>query len=446
MIPRPIHVRTPDGVNICYQMFGTGPRRLVYVPRTAHAIGYMWQIPAYARFLARLGEEVEVMAIDVRGGGFADRIVPGDRALSLEARIVDILAAMDHAGWAAASFLGVEDGGSLSALLAALHPERVERLVLYGAYARGTRTDDYQVGATLEEVNEFIDSVRAQDFSWDYWLTQMAGLAPSHLDDEDFARRLALLYFGSASSVEVWEVQRDVDIRTALRSVAAPTLVIDRADNLLQDVAVGDALASFIPDARRVTVPGVDFEMFAGDPEPILREVLAFLAGHQPRPPSTRVLTTVVFTDIVDSTRWVRELGDSLWRRRVAQHHEVVRGIVAEFDGREVDTAGDGFFMTFDGPARAAQAALEIVAAVPRETGLSVRAGVHTGEVELDGADVRGVAVHIGSRICAQAGAGEVLASGIVKDLTAGSDLAFTDDGEHALKGFDAPVRLFRVT
>ena len=445
MIPRSVHVITPDGVGIYYQTFGTGPTRLVYLTRLGQSIGYIWEIPLYARFLARLGAVAEVMVLDVRGTGFADRILPDDRSLALEARVTDVLAAMDDAGWSSANVLGVEDGGSLAAVLAALHPDRVDGLLLYGTSARGSWAEDYPFGWPRDEWDSFIEDVMKARHTWEWALAQMELLAPSHMDDEELLRRMVTLYLMGGSTVSLWEIQRDLDIRGVLGAIQAPTLVIDRRDNNVETIAEGDYLAERIPGARRVVVDGRDFEVFAGDQDALLEQLIGFIGGGQKHVASTRVLTTVLFTDIVDSTRLVRELGDVAWSRRVATHHDTVRRVLADYGGREVDTAGDGFFATFDGPARAAQAALRIGDAVRLEAGLDVRAGVHTGEVELLDGQVRGVAVHVGARVCALAGPRQVLATGIVRDLTAGSGLTFSDKGEHELKGFDDPVRLFEV-
>jgi class 3 adenylate cyclase len=445
MIPRPVHVITPDGVGIYYETFGTGPTRLVYLTRLGQSIGYIWEIPLYARFLSRLGAVAEVMVLDVRGIGFADRILPEDRSLALEARVTDVVAAMDDAGWSSAFVLGVEDGGSLGALLAATHPDRVDGLMLYGTTARSTTSEDYPYGWPREAWDTFIEDVMKARHTWEWALTQMEVLAPSHLGDEELARRMVTLYLMGGSTVALWEIQRDIDIRGVLGSIQAPTLVIDRRDSEVATVEEGDYLAERIPGARRVVIEGRDFEVFAGDQDALLQQFIEFMGGGQKHEPSSRVLTTVLFTDIVDSTRQVLELGDVAWARRVAEHHEAVRQVLTDFGGREVDTAGDGFFATFDGPARAAQAALRIAAAVHQATGLDVRAGVHTGEVELMDGQVRGVAVHVGARVCALARPRQVLATGIVRDLTAGSGLAFDDQGLHELKGFDEPVRLFEV-
>ncbi len=443
MLPRLQGLWTDDGIQIAFSVFGSGPRKLVYVPRAAQTIGYMWEIPRYARFLERLGSTCEVMTLDVRGGGLSARDIPDDRALALEARAGDVRAVMDHLGWGSASFFGVEDGAATALMLAAVNPELVERLVLFGAYAKGLWAEDSPYAWNMDEWDDFLSVFDDPIWNWEVWVGQAAALIPSHLDDEELVRRTLYLYSAGAPRRAIWEVQRDQDIRALLPSIEAPTLVIDRVDNLIHEPGAGDYLAEHLPRGERLLLPGADFEVYAGDSETLADEILRFVTEGAAQVPSTRVLASVLVTDVVSSTEWVQRQGDDSWRRTLAAHDQLVRRVVEEHGGREIDNAGDGFLVVFDGPARAAYAGLRICDLVHRETGLELRAGVHVGEVELEGDRIRGLTVHVGARIGALAAPREVLVSSLVKDLTPGSSLQFVDRGEHVLKGVDTPIRLY---
>ena len=445
MIPRTEYALAEDGVHVAYQVFGDGALDLVFINRMAATIGNMWEIPDFARFLRRLGTMARVIALDSRGVGLSDRRLPPRVTLALEQRMMDIRAVMDAARSPRACLFGVEDGGSLSALFAATYPERTDRLILYGAFARGLVAADYPWGLPEEQWDDYIAKVGENLGRWDWVVGQVLLVAPSKRDDEEFIRRLVNLYrlgAGFETIGAVFELQRHLDIRPVLPSIQAPTLVLYRADNRIEDPEQGRYMADSIPGARFVNLPGADFEACVGDQDALLDDVQEFLIGTRPAPVTDRVLTTVMFTDIVESTRRASELGDARWRDLQRAHHQRVRGCLREYRGREIDTAGDGFLATFDGPARAVRCAAAIMRALS-DLGISIRAGVHTGEVEVAGDRISGIAVHVGARIVALAAPAEILVSTTVKDLVPGSGLRFEGRGTHALKGVPGQYALF---
>jgi len=445
MIPRTEYALAEDGVHVAYQVFGDGALDLVFVNRMAATIGYMWEIPDFARFLRRLGTMARVIALDSRGVGLSDRRLPSGTTLALEQRMTDIRAVMGAARSQRASLFGTEDSGCLCALFAATYPERTDRLILHGSSARGLVAPDYPWAWSEEQWENYIAEAGENYGRWDWNVAQALWMAPSKRDDEDAIRRLINLIrlgMGFETIRQVWELQRDIDIRAVLPSIQAPTLVLYRADNKVEDPENGRYLADHIPDARFVNLPGADFEPFAGDQDALLDEVQEFLTGTRPAPVTDRVLTTVMFTDIVRSTQRAIELGDARWRDLQRAHHQRVRGCLNQHRGREIDTAGDGFLATFDGPARAVRCAAAIMQAMS-ELGISIRAGVHTGEVEVAGDGISGIAVHVGARIAALAAPAEILVSTTVKDLVPGSGLRFEERGTHALKGVPGQYALF---
>jgi len=445
MIPRTEYVRVEDGVHVAYQVFGEGGLDLVFVNRMAATIGYMWEIPDFARFLRRLGTMARVIALDSRGVGLSDRHLSAGTTLALEQRMMDIRAVMGAARSQRAALFGTEDSGSLCALFAATYPDRTDRLILYASSARGLVAPDFPWGWSEEQWESYIADCEENFGRWDWFVEQALWVAPSKRDDEDFIRRLINLYrlgMGFETIREVFEIQRYIDIRAVLPSIQAPTLVLYRADNVIDDPENGRYLAGRIPDATFVNLPGADFEAFAGDQDALLDEVQEFLTGTRPAPVTDRVLTTVMFTDIVESTKRAVELGDASWRDLQRAHHQRVRTCLREYRGREIDTAGDGFLAMFDGPARAVECAAAIMRALS-DMGLSIRAGAHTGEVELTSGGISGIAVHAGARIAALAGPSEILVSATVKDLVPGSGLRFEERGTHALKGLPGQYALF---
>jgi class 3 adenylate cyclase len=437
---------TGDGVHIAYQTFGDGPIDLVFVNRFVATIGFMWELPPFVRFLERLGRIARVTALDVRGAGLSDRRLPHS-TLAPEARVEDIRAVMDAVGWERATLFACEDAGAPCALFAATYPERTDRLVLYSPYARGTRSDDYPWSYTDEDWATFLDEIEAGWFDPEFLYDQARSLARSHSDDLSFIRRLTTMYqlgAGAETSTEVFRIQRDIDFRAILFSIQAPTLILYREDNGLEDPEQGRYIADRIPDATFVSLPGIDFEVFAGDTDALLDEVEEFLTGTRASHDADRVLATIVFTDIVGSTERAASIGDARWTQILADHDARARTEIERHGGRYVHTTGDGLLATFGSPGRAVRCANAIVHAV-RPLGIEVRVGCHTGEVERVGDDVQGLSVHIGARVAALAGPSEVFVSSTVKDITAGSGLTFEDAGEHELKGVPDRWRLYRV-
>lgn len=435
--PETRYVTTPDGAHIAYQVFGNGPFDLVYVPGFASNVEYMWRVEPFARGLRRLGSFARVVVFDRRGTGLSDRIDESNLP-TLEARMDDIRAVMDAAAVERAALFGSEDGAHLCAVFAAAHPSRVFACVFHGTGARGQSAPDYPWAWSSEQWDEYLDAVDRQ------WGTQAmadrlaATCYPSHAADAGFRRELAsfLRFSASPGAARVFEsLLRDVDIRDVLPTIQVPVLVAHRVDDAVESIECARHLAANIPGARLLELPGADHYPFSGSQNELFDPVERFLAAaHGAEVDFDRVLATVLFTDVVASTQAVARMGDRKWRELISTHHQRVRSLLARFRGREVDVAGDGFFAVFDGPARAVHCGLAICDDA-NALGFDVRVGVHTGEVELDGSAVRGLAVHIGARIAAGAAPGDVLVTSTVKDLVAGSGLVFADRGRRSLKG-----------
>jgi class 3 adenylate cyclase len=449
VIPDTRFAWTKDGLRIAYQAFGDGPP-LVFVHRFVATIGYMWDIPPFAHFLERLRTIAQVIALDPRGTGLSDRVLP-PRALALETRMLDLLAVLEAEGLAHASFLGADDGGSLCALFAATHPSRVDHLILHSSYACGEIKDDYPWGWPAKDWDKLIaETSKGWSSDADWMQGQARQIAPSHVDDTDVLRRIGNMYHlgaGAQIAAEAFEIQRDLDIRSVLPSIQSPTLVVhpEHADQEVYGVPEqADYLAEAIPGARLVRVPGADFEIYGGNHEGVVDEIEEFLTGTRRAPDTDRVLATVLFTDIVDSTRKAASASDAHWKELLASHHERAKGQIERHRGTYVHTTGDGLLATFDGPARAVRCAQAIAEAV-RPLGLEIRAGCHTGEIEVVESDIVGIAVHVGARVAALAGASEVWVSSTVKDLVAGSGLVFEDRGMHTLKGIPDEWHLYAV-
>jgi len=427
-------------VNIAYQVVGNGPFDLVFVPGWVSHLDHYWDEPHIARFYSRLAAFSRLIRFDKRGTGLSDR---GVSMPTLEQRMDDVRAVMDAVGSQRAAIMGISEGGAMSILFAATYPERTTALVLYGSYARSAWAPDYTFARTTEEFEARIAGFRE---GWGSGRTA-AVFAPSHAGDEAFREWAAANERTSASPGAMEALQRmnfDIDARHLLGAIRVPTLVLHRTGDRAVNVAHGRYLAAHIPGAKYVELAGDDHAWAAGDADALLDEIEEFLTGQRQAPDPDRVLATVLFTDIVDSTRKAVELGDRRWKEVLEAHHATVRRELARFRGREIDTAGDGFLASFDGPARAVNAAVAIAEKVAT-VGLTVRAGVHTGECEVMGSKLSGVAVHIGARVAALAAPGEIVVSSTVKDLVAGSGLRFDDRGVHVLKGVPGEWRLFAV-
>lgn len=442
MDPKTEYARSGD-VHIAYQVVGQGPLDLVYVPGWVSHVELAWEEPTLARFLRRLGSFSRLIVFDKRGTGLSDR-VPDDKLPTLEERMDDLRAVMDAAGSERAAVFGVSEGGNLCALFAATYPERTTALVMFGTFAKRIWSPDYPWAPTPEKRQQEYELVERE---WGN-LMDLAHYVPSKIGDEAFARRLATYMRRAASpgaAVALLRMNTQIDIRLVLPTIRVPTLVVHRTGDRDVNVEEGRWLAARIPGTRFVELVGDDHLPWVGDQDAILDEIQEFLTGIRRSPELDRALATVLITDIVGSTELAARLGDRAWQDLLEKHHALVRRELDRFRGREVDTAGDGFFATFDGPARASRCACNIRDAV-RQLGIEVRAGLHTGEVELTGEKIGGIAVHIGARVAATARASEVLVSNTVKDLVAGSGIRFTDRGIHALKGIPGEWHLFAAT
>jgi class 3 adenylate cyclase len=438
----PIAYARSGDVHIAYQVLDDGARRpdLIFVPGFVSHIECAAEEPSLARFLRRLSSFARVTVFDKRGTGLSDRT---GRLPSLEERMDDIRAVMDAAGVEQAALFGISEGGPLTLLFAATYPRRVRALILYGTYPRVLRAPDYPWGVEPRLVHELAEGLEAG------WGTGVAlgAFAPSRAEDAGFRQWWARFQRLSASPADaraLIESAAEIDVRHVMPAVTAPALVVHRTGDRMFSVDGGRYLAEHLPNGRFVEHPGSDHLFWTERQDELLDGVEEFLTGARAAADPDRVLATILFTDIVGSTERAAELGDAAWRRVLDGHDGLVRGELARYLGREIKNTGDGFFASFDGPLRAIRCAQAITAQAP-SLGIEVRAGLHTGECELRGADLGGLAVHVAARVAAKAEAGEVLVSRTVTDLLAGSEVPFDDRGEHELKGVPGSWRLFAV-
>jgi len=430
--------------HLAYQVVGDGPLDVVLVESWVHNVETFWEVPELARQRRRLAAMGRLILFDRRGTGLSDPVGLDDLP-DLETQVADVLAVMDAAGSTQAAIVGVADGGALAILLAASFPERCRALVLFNAAARFAVDDDYPWGAPETDLREM---VRQQSESWaEADAAYMARLAPSRADDARFMEQLARYARGAVSPGAVahyYGQSLETDVRALLPLVQAPTLVVQRRDTEIARHELGEYLAQHIPDARWVPLDGADHLWFTGNADELVDEIEEFLTGTRARRDPDRRLAAVLFTDIVGSTARAAELGDTRWRALLDAHDAIVRQELARFGGTEIGTTGDGFLATFDGPGaaiRGARAMGDALAGI----GLAIRAGVHVGEVEVRGEQIGGLAVHIGARVAAVGGPGEIVVSGTVTDLMAGSGIEFVDRGTHTLKGVPGTWRLSTV-
>jgi class 3 adenylate cyclase/pimeloyl-ACP methyl ester carboxylesterase len=444
-VPRTRYATTREGVCVAYQVFGDGPYDLVYSPGWVTNIEVLWEWPGVARVFSRLASRCRVVLYDKQGTGLSDRVAS---LPSLEARMDDVTAVMDATGMTRAALLGPTQGAALSALFAATYPERVSAFIPYGGFARTTWAPDWPFGARDDEPSDWEHHLTLDEWGTPEWAYRFCvdwgGEALRH--DRAFLSWLAKMMRFSATptAAAAFNVAfDDTDVRDVLSSVAAPSLLLYRANQNEQEEV--EATAALLPLARVVELPADHWSPYLGDPEPMVRAIEDFLDGiHDQERDLDRMLATVLFTDIGNSTAMTAELGDRTWAELLERHHATVRALLTRFRGTEIDTAGDGFFASFDGPARAVRCAQAIVEATGR-LGLAVRAGVHTGEVQVVDGKFGGIGVNIGARVGAAAAPSEILVSQTVKDLIAGSGLALEDAGEHELKGVPDRWRLYRV-
>lgn len=441
MRPETRYARSGD-VGIAYQVVGEGDMDLVLAfPFVSH-IDLLWENPLQSRFVRRLASFARVILFDRRGVGLSD---PVEGAPTLEQRMDDVRAVMDAAGSERAALLGMSEGSTMCMLFAATYPERTSALVLWGGMARSTAAEDYPWAPEREAVEEAQEELVAP--MWGQGAT-IEIFSPSLADDPRAREFQARFERQAASPMRVWELFQmflDTDVREALPLIQAPTLVVHRHGDRAVNVRAARWLAERIEGSRYVELEGEDHFPWVGDSNAVLEAIEEFLTGVRPGPTPERALATVLFTDIVDSTRLATEMGDRRWRELLEEHQELVRERLERFGGREVKTTGDGFLATFDGPSRAVECARAIVADMP-SLGIEVRAGLHTGEVELMGEDIGGIAVHVAARISALAGPGAVLVSRTVRDLAAGSGIETESCGRHALKGVPDEWEVYSVT
>jgi pimeloyl-ACP methyl ester carboxylesterase len=437
MIPETRYAKHGD-INIAYQVTGSGPADLVYVPGWVSHVEHAWEEPSLAPFLERLRSFSRLILLDRRGTGLSD---PVERLPTLEERMDDVLAVMDAAGSNRAYLLGISEGGPMCILFGATYPDRTAGLILCNTFAYNVRAPDYPWGVRPEDWEELQKMVES---GWGTGVTPLL-FAPSRAADEAFVSSWARFERRAVSPGgmrKILAMAQDTDVRHVLPSVHVPTLVLHRAGDRPCRIEGGRYLAEHIPGARLVELQGADHFPWVGDADPILREIERFVSGSERTVEPDRVLATVLFTDIVDSTRQLAERGDRSWSEFLVSFYALLRRELERFRGREIDTTGDGLLAAFDGPARAIRCACRIRDEVTR-LGVSVRCGVHTGECEVLGKKMGGIAVHLGARVCSAAAPNEVLVSSTVKDLVAGSGLRFTDRGEHELKGVPGEWRLY---
>ena len=439
MVPQTRYAKSGN-VSIAYQVIGDGPIDLVLVPGWVSNIDVFWEEPRLARLLTRLASFSRLILFDKRGTGLSDRV---SDMPSLEVRMDDVRAVMDAVGSQRATLFGYSEGGAMCVLFAATYPDRASALIMGGSFARRTSAPDYPWGPTAEQQLAFIDQMEGD---WG----GSAGLearSPSLVHDERYRHWWARWLRSSASPAAAATLMRmnmEIDVRHVLPAVRVPALVLHSINDRLIDIGASRYMAARIPGAKLVELRGIDHIPWGCDSDLIVDEIEEFLTGARPGAEPDRVLATVLFTDIVGATERASRVGDRNWHDLLDSHHALVRRELENFRGREIDTAGDGFLATFDGPARAVRCACAISKAV-RALGLEIRAGLHTGECELMGDKLGGIAVHTGARVAAEAQAGEVLVSSTVKDLVAGSGLAFLDRGVQSLKGIPGEWRLFAV-
>jgi len=443
--PETRYARSGD-VSIAYQTVGAGPLDVVYVPPITH-IELAWEIASQARFLNRLASLCRLIWINQRGVGMSDRI---QGAPTLEMRMDDIRAVMDAAGSARAVVFGTGDASPLSILFATTYPERTSGLILMNSSPRFVRSPSLPWLPTREETLRQADEAERRWGELDFAREFIATNNPSASEEElQKTARVFRLSVSPGAAAAYIRMNVDVDVCDVLSLIRVPTLVMHRRDGGGWDVRSGRYLAEHIPGARLIELAGADFSPALGDQEELFGALGGFLGGvvegKTAEVEPDRVLATVLFTDIVGATARAAELGDRRWRELLQRHHETVRTQLGRFRGKEIDTAGDGFFATFDGPARGIHCACAVRDSLG-ELGLDVRAGLHAGECELLDDKVGGIAVHIGARVAAQAQSGEVLVSSTVKDLVAGSGIAFEDRGPAELKGVPGEWRLYAVS
>lgn len=440
MPPETRYARSGE-VHIAYQVVGDGPIDLLWVPSWIWQIEHMWEDPLTSRMLRRLTSFCRLIMFDRRGLGLSDPR-PGGGAPTLEEQMDDVAAVMDAVGSEQAAVVAMLDAGGMAALFAATHPERTRALVLFEAQPRMSWAPDYEWATTRERREEYLEAMRED---WGSGARVLAVTAGGDARLRQWAGRLERLAASPGTAVEIVRTHSETDVRPVLSTIQAPTLVMYRPENHDIDNRHALYLADRIPGARLLELPGRHTLPFGPGQDTFVEEVEVFLTGARHAADPERVLATVMFGDIVDSTRRAAELGDRRWRHLLESFERSLERELGRFRGRAVKTLGDGVLATFDGPARAISCAVAVRELARADYGLELRAGMHTGEVEVIGDDIGGIAVHIAARVLAGAGSGELLVSGTVKDLVVGSGIEFEDRGEHELRGVPGRWRLWAV-
>ena len=428
-------------LNIAYQSFGNGSEYLVVIPGWASHVEHMWTMPDVPEFLNRLASFSKVIILDRRGTGLSDPVLDMP---TLEERMDDVRAVMDAAGANRASLFGISEGGPMAMVFSAMFPDRVDHLILFGTFARLVETEGYSAGIPEVVSNKLIAGLAE---NWGKGKTARM-FYPSAANDPGFIEqwgRFERNSMGPGAAQRLLELNSLIDVRDILSTIRVNTLVLHRENDIVTPLPLGQYLTDHIEGARIVVLPGQDHIAWVNKGEDIIPEIEELVTGRRTMPEPDRILTTILFVDIVQSTEKATELGDHAWKTVLEKYYDVVRDALRLHRGVEIDTAGDGLFASFDGPARAVSCACALTQEV-ESLGITLRAGVHTGECEIFGEKLSGLAVHIGSRVAGEADAGEVLVSSTVKDLTVGSGIEYVDSGSHALKGVPGEWRLFRAT
>ena len=440
-VPETRYAKSGD-CHIAYQVVGEGSLDVVFIPGFVSHLEHAWDEPRFAHFYRRLASFSRLILFDKRGTGMSDP-VPIQQLPTLEQRMDDVRAVMDAAGSQRAALVGVSEGGPLNLLFAATHPDRTAAMVIIGSFARIAWAPDFAFGTKPDVWRALLERME-QGWGQGVLLSAFAQSLSTNVAARDWWARFQRQAASPGAAGALMRMIYEIDTRPILPAIRVPTLILHRTEDRMVPVEHARYLSRHIAGARYVEVPGADHFFFTGDADAYLDQIEEFLTGERHAGTSDRVLATVLFADIAGSTERATQLGDSRWHELLDSFYSIARRQLERFRGREIDTAGDGFFAAFDGPARAIRCAAAIGSGV-RLLGLEVRAGVHTGECEVMGAKIGGIAVHIGARVAGQAEPGEVLVSGTVKDLVAGSGILFRDRGAHVLKGVPGEWHLYTV-
>ncbi|MBA2500364.1 MAG: adenylate/guanylate cyclase domain-containing protein [Chitinophagaceae bacterium] len=440
MKPKTRYTKSGD-CNIAFQVVGEGPVDIVYIPGWVSNIDMMWTEPRLTEFLTSLAKFSRLILFDKRGTGLSDRV---NHLSSLEERMDDIRAVMDAVGSSSAVLFGHSEGGSVSALFAATYPQRTIALILYGVFAKRKYSADYPWGPTDSQRQDFYKLVEESWVAGD--MKEFSSIVPSLAEDTKFMDWLAGYFRSSASpsaALDLARMNTEADITDILNTIQVPTLLIYRTGDKDVQIEEGKYLAERITGSKFVELPGEDHLFWADDSYSVLAEIQEFVTGERPNKVFDRILSTILFTDIVNSTNLLSSKGDKKWMQVLEAHNEIVRKEIVKFNGKEIKNTGDGFLLTFDGPSRAVRCA-EAIRNEVKKLNIEITAGIHTGECELfDDGDIGGISVHVAARVLSKAEPNQILITKSVKNLLSGTGLEFTDLGDFSLKGIDENYRLF---